>query len=198
MGKIYYLMGKSACGKDTLYKRIRQDLPQLAVAVPYTTRPMREGETDGVEYHFTTEQDLDRIRRDGRVIEARTYQTVAGPWTYATVDDGSFDLEKRDFLMIGTLESYCSIRDYFPEGAVVPLLIEVEDGIRLERAIRREREQEKPQYAELCRRFLADEQDFSEENLRNAGVATAYPNLDFDACAERLEDVIRNGSADSE
>ena len=59
-------------------------------------------------------------------------------------------------------------------------------------------EQEKPQYAELCRRFLADEQDFSEENLRNAGVATAYSNLDFDACAERLEDVIRNGSADSE
>ena len=49
---------------------------------------------------------------------------------------------------------------------LLPIYIEVEDKIRLLRAIHREEEQEKPKYAELCRRFLADEQDFSEENLK--------------------------------
>ena len=50
MGKIYYMMGKSSSGKDTIYKDIRKDLPELKTLTLYTTRPMREGEKDGVEY----------------------------------------------------------------------------------------------------------------------------------------------------
>ena len=53
MGKIFCLIGKSSCGKDTLYKRILSNgsLP-LKTLVSYTTRPARIGETDGVEYYF--------------------------------------------------------------------------------------------------------------------------------------------------
>ena len=49
MGKIYYMMGKSSSGKDTLYKELMQRLPELKPLVLYTTRPMREGERNGVE-----------------------------------------------------------------------------------------------------------------------------------------------------
>ena len=48
MGKIYYMMGKSSSGKDTLFRDISQRMPGLQTVVPYTTRPVREGERDGV------------------------------------------------------------------------------------------------------------------------------------------------------
>ena len=43
MGKIFYLMGKSASGKDTLFKEILERIPELKTVVPYTTRPIRTG-----------------------------------------------------------------------------------------------------------------------------------------------------------
>ena len=51
MGKIFYIMGKSASGKDTIYKRILQEYEKTVKhIIGYTTRPIREGEQDGVEY----------------------------------------------------------------------------------------------------------------------------------------------------
>lgn len=186
MGKIFYLMGKSASGKDTIYKRLLEICSQLHRVTLYTTRPMREGERDGVEYHFTTEEGLEAFRKAGKVIECRTYQTVQGPWSYATVDDGGIDLQKADYLAIGTLESYEKIRDYFGKNRVIPLYITLDDGLRLERAIYRERQQKNPNYAELCRRFLADEADFAPENLKRLQVVRAYENQDLNACVEEL------------
>lgn len=186
MGKIFYVMGKSASGKDTIYKRLREELPALKTVVPYTTRPIRNGERDGVEYHFTTEADLERKKAEGRIIEMRTYQTVFGPWSYATVQDGQIDLVKNSYLLIGTLESYRKTRSYFGEGALVPLYIEVEDGERLSRAIERERQQQSPNYEEVCRRFLADAADFSEEKLMDAGIVKRFENKDFSACIQEL------------
>ncbi len=117
MGKIFYVMGKSASGKDTIYKELRERIPELKTVVLYTTRPIRDGETEGVEYHFTTVERLDDFRREKRLIEERTYQTVYGPWSYFTVDDGQICLDDRDsYLMIGTLESYEKMREYFGEN----------------------------------------------------------------------------------
>lgn len=190
MGKIFYVMGKSASGKDTIYKRLREELPQLKTVVPYTTRPIREGETDGVEYHFTTEEDLKRKKEEGRIIEMRTYQTVFGLWSYATVQDGQIALEENSYLLIGTLESYRNTRAYFGADALVPLYIEVEDGERLSRAIARERQQKLPKYEEVCRRFLADAADFSEEKLKEAGIEKRFENRDFSECIRVLLDEI--------
>ena len=72
MGKIYYMMGKSSSGKDTIYKDIRKDLPELKTLTLYTTRPMREGEKDGVEYYFVTDEILEKYREEGKIIELRT------------------------------------------------------------------------------------------------------------------------------
>ena len=192
MGKIFYLMGKSASGKDTIYKRIREACPDLDTIVLYTTRPMREGETDGVEYHFTTEQELEKFRDDGKMIEIRTYQTVHGPWSYATVDDGSVELKHKNYVVIGTLESYQNLREYFGEHVVEPVYITVDDGTRLERALARERMQKNPRYEELCRRFLADQEDFSEENRKHCGIRKEYLNEDLETCVAEILERIRN------
>ena len=140
MGRIYYLLGKSATGKDTLYKEILKRRPKLRTVTMYTTRPIREGETDGVEYFFTDREELERQLASGKVIESRTYQTIAGPWTYYTVDDGQFDVaDDESCLMIGTLESYEKMCAYFEVGKMVPVYIEVPDGIRLLRKTRKSR-----------------------------------------------------------
>ena len=191
MGKIYYIMGKSSSGKDTMYKELQKRFPALKRVVLYTTRPVREGERDGVEYFFVSQERLEQFQREGRLIELRTYHTVCGDWKYATVDDGQIRLDEVDYLMIGTLESYQKMKEYFGETVLVPIYIEVEDGERLSRALDRERRQMVPRYDELCRRFLADKEDFSEENLRKAGITRRYRNQDQLQCLEDIAEGIQ-------
>ena len=187
MGKIFCLMGKSAVGKDTLFKLLQRDFPQIKTVVMYTTRPIRENEKNGREYFFVDREERQRREEEGKVIECRTYQTTAGPWDYFTVDDGQIDLANYDYLMHATLESYEKMREYFGEEALCPLYIELEDGLRLERAIRREKEQLHPNYREICRRYLADDADFSEENLRRLNIRRRYINEDLESCLKELE-----------
>ena len=193
MGKIYYIIGKSASGKDTLFKELVARIPDLGRVVPYTTRPMREHEQDGVDYRFTDEAGVKRLADAGRIIELRAYDTACGVWKYFTADDGQIDLEAGDYLMIGTLESYEKMLEYYGAAHVVPLYIEVEDGERLSRALARERQQAQPKYKEMCRRFLADEEDFSEENLRRLGISRRFCNGDAKHCLEEITEVIYNG-----
>ena len=192
MGKIFYIMGKSSSGKDTIYKRLLGDQElKLRNIILYTTRPMRQGEMPGREYYFVEEGTFQEFQKQGKIIEARTYQTVYGPWIYFTADDGQIELEKRNYLGIGTLESYMNMKEYYGEKNLCPLYIEVEDGERLKRAICREELQQEPKYAEMCRRFLADTEDFSEENLKRAGITKRYSNIDLESCIKELKNCIQ-------
>ena len=193
MGKLFYIIGKSSSGKDTIFQRLlKEESLKLRPLVLYTTRPMRAGEEPGVQYHFTDEAGLKVLQEQGKVIELRAYDTVYGVWKYFTADTEATDLESGDYLGIGVLESYRAIRDYYGADRVVPLYIEVEDGERLQRALNRERAQEKPRYAEMCRRFLADSEDFSEEHIREAGIEKRFYNRDLDACMEEIMACMKN------
>ena len=185
MSKIFYLMGKSASGKDTIYKKVKEQMPELKTIVIYTTRPIREGEQNGREYHFVDDDKLKELQDAGKVIELREYNTVHGIWKYFTADDGQFAGDD-NYLAIGTLESYVQLRDYFGQERLVPIYVEVEDGLRLERALARERMQATPKYEEMCRRFLADAADFSVENLKEAGITRKFTNMDVDKCVQGI------------
>lgn len=191
MGKIFCVMGKSSSGKDTLYQMLKKEL-EFDSIVPYTTRPIREGETDGVEYHFVTEEEVAELEEAGKIIELRAYNTVHGIWKYFTADDAQIDLEHRNYLMIGTVEAYQKLKAYYGEEHLVPIYIEIDDGIRLQRALNREKLQEQPKYAEMCRRFLADEVDFSEEKLAEAGIEKRFVNKTLDETKQELMDYIRS------
>lgn len=192
MGRIFCVMGKSASGKDTIYNKILQyDSLHLSRIIPYTTRPIRDGENDGKDYNFCSEEDVKRFAGEGRIIELREYNTVYGVWKYFTVNDENIDLEHRSYLTVGTLESYIKIRDYFGKDRVLPIYIEVEDGDRLIRAIQREKQQQVPKYEEMCRRFLADAADFSEDNLKEAGIERRFVNVDMDTVISEISDYIR-------
>lgn len=180
MGKIFCVIGKSATGKDTVYRELlRREELQLKRIVPYTTRPIREGEEHGREYFFCGEERVGELEKEGRIIELRSYDTVYGIWRYFTVDDGQIDLKKNSYLLIGTLETYGKLCTYFGTGSVLPIYIEVEDGERLTRALEREKSQKEPKYAEMCRRFLADEEDFSKDKLEHAGITKRFANVNL-------------------
>ena len=192
MGKIFCICGKSSSGKDTVYKRLLADnelgLNQL---VTYTTRPIREGEVNGREYFFIDEAEALRLHEEGRIVESRAYNTVFGIWKYMTVDDGDMDLANKSYVVIGTLESYVQIRNYFGKENVVPVMIEVDDGERLERALKRERLQPNPKYDEMCRRFLADSADFSKEKIKSAGIEDVFVNDDLEECIGKVKKYVK-------
>lgn len=194
MGKIFYVMGKSSSGKDTIYNRLIADNDlNLKTLVGYTTRPMREGEVNGREYFFTDEEGLKRLQADNKVIEVRGYDTVCGMWYYFTVDDEQVDLNVNNYLLIGTLASYKKVREYYGKDAVIPIYVYVEDGERLSRALSREKAQKNPNYAEICRRFLADAVDFEESKINEADILVRYENNEFEECYVRIKmDIIRN------
>ncbi|WP_028234180.1 guanylate kinase [Pseudobutyrivibrio sp. MD2005] len=177
MGSIFCIMGKSSSGKDTIFKLLlnREDL-NLNRIISYTTRPIRSNEKPGDEYNFVDLEEKDRLLESGKVIEIRKYDTVHGPWFYFTVDDEKIDLSKNDYIVIGTVESFVKIRDYYGSKKVLPIYIEVDDGIRLTRALEREKSQKQPKYEEMCRRFLADQQDFSEEKIKAAQIENVFNN----------------------
>lgn len=194
MGKIVYLMGKSSSGKDTIFKRLLADgTLGLKTIVPYTTRPIRRGEQDGLEYFFTDEEGYERLKESGRIIEERAYHTVHGLWRYFTIDDGQIRRDGENYIMIGTLEAYLKMKDYFGEDEIIPVMIELDDGVRLERALCRERKQKLPQYEEMCRRFLADSEDFSEEKIREAGIRRRFRNDDLEICLAEIAEYIQKG-----
>ena len=83
MGRVFCIVGKSSSGKDTIYKKLLiNPTLQLKRIVLYTTRPIRAGEQEGVEYYFIKEEIMERLQNDGKIIECRSYNTVYGIWYY--------------------------------------------------------------------------------------------------------------------
>lgn len=193
MGKLFVMMGKSASGKDTLYRRMMEQYTELNPVIPYTTRPIRAGETEGAEYHFVTLERMEQMKSKGQIVECRCYQTVKGAWYYFTAEDGQIDFAKGDFALISTLEGYEQIRRFYGADQVVPLYIEVGDFLRLERALARERQQEAPCVAEVCRRFLADEEDFSEEKLYCLGISQRISNISVEEALAQIGQALKSG-----
>ena len=170
MGRIFCIVGKSASGKDTLYRAVLSGPPPRPDPVlPCTTRPMRDGERDGVDYRFVTAECLREMEAAGQVVEKREYYTVQGLWTYFTP---AFTLEPdRDRLLITTPEGVRSIAARYGADRVRTVLLDLDDRTRIHRCVEREDAQNRPDYEELCRRFLADQRDFAEERVAD------LPNL---------------------
>ena len=193
-GRIFCLMGKSSSGKDTILQKLLADEAlELSCVVTYTTRPKRDKEIEGREYHFITERELKSFERNGKVIEKRCYNTVKGTWFYATIDDGAIDISRNDYILVSTLAAFRHLKEYFGNDKVVPLYIEIDDDIRLERALNRERNMAEPNYEEMCRRYLADSVDFSKEKLCENGIANSnvYNNNDLERCVESIKKDIK-------
>ncbi len=102
-------MGKSASGKDTLYREVKKNFPDVEDIVLYTTRPIRENEEDGKDYYFVSEDEYLKLKEDNLIIEERSYDTKYGIWRYFT-SNKNIDLTNNNYFMINTLTGYKSLQ----------------------------------------------------------------------------------------
>lgn len=190
MNRVFCLVGKSCSGKDTLYARILDRCPELVPVIPCTTRPRRTGEVDGQNYRFVSEDQLRRYEAEGLVVEKRAYHTTQGLWTYFTL---RFQLD-RDRVLITTLEGARALMDCYGSEHVQVVCLHTDDRTRLLRCIDRESRQERPDYDEVCRRFLADQADFSQERLdRFPGLRSIDANRPPEDCLAQFLALYREG-----
>lgn len=193
MNQIFVIMGKSSSGKDTLFKELlkEKEALQLEPYISYTTRPIRSNEKNGSDYFFISNDTFNHFIQTNQMLEHKEYQTIHGIWKYGMVYDNQFNTNK-NILIVLTLERYLSLlsSSIITPKKIIPIYIEVDDGERLTRALEREKNQASPKYEELCRRFLSDSRDFSEENLQNANITKRFQNHNFSKCLQQIKDYI--------
>ena len=68
-GAVLIISGPSGCGKSTLTKALIEAIPQVYFSISTTTRPMREGEIDGVHYHFVSKDQFLQDVKEGVFLE---------------------------------------------------------------------------------------------------------------------------------
>lgn len=176
MGKIVLFMGPSSSGKDTILQHIlANNVYHFQNIVLHTTRPPRIGEEDGREYYFCDEEKMIELERSKKIIELRKYHTQYGLWCYFTASS-MIDLRQNNYITTNTLVGYDQYLNYYGKDQLVSILFDLDPGLRLRRALAREEAQDVPRYQEMCRRFLADSEDFSEENIKSRNIDAVISN----------------------
>ena len=178
---IIAIMGKSGSGKDTLCRALlkRPEFKNAREIISCTTRPIRDNEKDGVDYHFLTNEQFTNQILSGEMVEA----TVFNDWCYGT--------------SVNNLDATClNIGVFNPEGVgllrgrdninLKVIYLEANDKDRLLRQLNREKN---PDCHEIVRRFSADEADFSEEEIEYIAPEMFVTNNNG-ASIDRLAEVI--------
>lgn len=149
MYKIVVLIGKSGSGKDRLLRELTIN-NSFHEIVSNTTRPIRENEKDGVNYHFLTEEEFFEKERNNQMLEVSHFRE----WHYGT----SFDNLNENKINIGVYNptGYISLLEN-PNVEVLGVYVDCSDKERLIRQLNRE---EHPDVEEIVRRFSTDKADF--------------------------------------
>lgn len=151
--KIVALFGKGGSGKDTLQKSLVEGIPEdFHGIVSCTTRPKRDYEQDGIDYHFISNGEFTNQVLNGEMLEATQFNN----WWYGT-QASALDEEKIN-VGVFNLEGISCLRQD-PRLDILPVYIMADDKTRILRYLNREN---KTDIKEMCRRFLADEKDFAD------------------------------------
>lgn len=171
--KVIALCGKAGAGKDFLLNRICANHPEFYKIISNTTRPMREEEKDGVNYHFLTDEQFLK----------KTYieETVFRGWHYGTTtDDLSFDRINIGVFNRAGIEALRKMKDI----DLLDIFVFAADKERVMRQLTREKE---PDVKEIIRRFGTDEEDFTGFDIAPNHIIY---NHDADIAIQGIENII--------
>lgn len=185
--KIYFLVGQSCTGKDTIKSKLLSIMPSLKNYVYCTTRPMRDGEVDGREYLFKSRKDYERDISSGLVIESRVYNFNGDtPVVYYSL---AKEIDEELYIVTGTPNMCHSYIEYYGSDIVKPIFIVVPDRERLMRAIKRE-DTNKGNYKEVARRFYDEFNEYTKESILSLS-GVEYVNNDYlEDCIEDIRCII--------
>ena len=183
MRKIFAIMGKASTGKDTLTKMLSEML-ELPIALSFTTRPMRAGEKQGVEYNFISDSDFWDLHGCDLLAEYTSYEVASGEtWHYGLTKE---ELEKADYvLVIVNPDGLKQLKEIYGHK-ICSILIDAPADVRIKRYLDRD-EVTESKAEECCRRFLADNKDFRDistnHHVTNVG--------DLKSVYKKLESMVR-------
>ena len=159
MQSLIILVGCSASGKDTVMNRLIKEFDVKPV-ISYTTRPIRDCEQDGREYHFITNEEFGRMKDSGEFVETRVYKTVSGNWYYGLPKNGINLEDDNNYITIldfdGLLELEKWLRSIDQVDKLTSIYIDVTEQNRLIRSLNREQNMTKRQVEEVIRRYHDD------------------------------------------
>lgn len=167
MNTIYFIMGKSGSGKDSIAREILKQ-SKMERLLPCTTRPMRKGESEGNPYHFIKDS-----KAEDNIIARTVYHRTDGSYYYGFEKK---ELNKNcDYLIVANPAQVEELsKEYNKDFEIAVIEIITDEEERIIHVIEREAETDK-NYEEVCRRIKTDKKDFSEENC---DYKTAMKNAD--------------------
>lgn len=187
--KIFALLGYSSVGKDTILKQVLKDMDDVKPIISTTTRPMRKGETEGVEYYFI--DDTEFFRRGTDFVEQRIYHTKVkengiekeATWRYGIE---RAELEKDDYLIV-IVDSvgYKELKNYVGNGRIVPIFISAPQEELKARALARGDLE-----AEVDRRLKDDYERFMDFRVRTVYHEVKNINGRLEEAIKEVENII--------
>lgn len=187
MRKIFAIVGKASTGKDTLTKMLGE-LLEMPIATSFTTRPMRIGEKQGVEYNFISDMDFWDLHGCNLLAEYTSYEVASGEtWHYGLTKE---ELEKDKYiLVIVNPDGLRQLKEIYGHK-ICSILIDAPADVRIKRYLDRD-EVTESKAEECCRRFLADNKDF-----KNISTDYTVKNIgELKGVYENLERIVRNEMA---
>ena len=164
---IFVIIAKSACGKDVLYHRLMKT-NLFKKIILYYTREMRPGEKNGETYFFLNDDEMGELLKSDKIIASEVYPVAnSNGVTIALVDDEQFNGEG-NFLAVMSWKFFKKMLTYFSKREdvnIIPIYIDVSYKERMIRYMKREKEKANPNFEEVCRRFIVDEEDFPQNEI---------------------------------
>ena len=166
--KLILLIGCMASGKDTILKEMINE-GYAEPVISHTSRPMRKGEKDGIEYHFVSAEEMLKMKENNEFIEFKSYKAANNEKWYYGVDKNS--LEKglsKNYILIVDITGMRQIKEYFKDDKnmeITTIFLDVDKETRRKRAIRRD-DMTLEKVKEIERRLKADDKEvypFKEE-----------------------------------
>lgn len=147
------LVGKTACGKSTTAKLMEAMGYQRIVTD--TTRPKREGETDGIDYHFRTQDEFEVLKEAGYYAESVDYEAAFGHCSYGSAKEAYES--KKDSVIVLNPYGLKMVKKNVVSGSTISIFMDVPEDILVERLhIRGDAEDE------ITRRLEHDRIDFAD------------------------------------
>lgn len=170
---IFAFIGKSGSGKTSLARMVKEELKMNEI-VSFTTRPKRQREKEGIDYFFITDKEFESLKEKNLLAEESAYNN----WHYG-IKKETIESIKGNSVVVVELKGLRQLIKLYGDR-VVPIYIDTNDKNRLKRSLDRE---DNPDCKEICRRLIADTEDFAnvleefKPNIINNNETKAYSLL---------------------